>query len=505
MGDIKGFLKVKRQATEYRPVCERVKDFCEVSLLRSDASSKEQASRCMDCGTPFCHWACPVGNFIPEWNDLVFAGKWQKAFELLQATNNLPEITGRLCPALCEFACTLGINDDPVTIRENELSVIEYAFKNGLIQPRPPKKRTEKRVAVIGSGPAGLSCADQLNKAGHKVVVFEKDDKIGGILRYGIPDFKLEKRVIDRRLKFLKKEGIEFRTNVLVGEDYKAQKLRKEFDAICLAGGSRVPRDLNIEGRDLGGIHFAMEYLVQANKRVMGEEFSSDKIINAKDKRVVVIGGGDTGADCVGTAHRQGAACVVQIELLPSPPECRTADYPWPKYPLILKTSTSHGEGGQRKWSVLTKKFIGENGRVKKLSCIRVDGSTQPPSAASLTINPEQAKRVERIDFSGKDTRGCPVMKEIKDSGFDIDADLVILALGFLHPEKKGLIESLGVELDSRGNVKTDANLMTSVKSIFSAGDMHRGQSLIVWAISEGRCAAHYIDKYLMGESHLPF
>ncbi len=479
MGDVKGFLKVKRQQPLYRPVCERIKDFREVCQLRCDEHTKEQASRCMDCGTPFCHWGCPIGNLIPEWNDLVFRGMWRRAFELLEATNNLPEVTGRLCPSLCEFACTLGINDDPVTIRENELSLIEYAFKHGLIKPRPPTKRTGKSIAVIGSGPAGLSCADQLNKAGHNVVVFEKDGKAGGILRYGIPDFKLEKWVLDRRIKLLEKEGIKFKTDVFVGIGYKVKELKKEFNAICLTGGSRIPRDLNIEGRNLTGIYFAMDYLIQANKRVTGEKFSSDKLIDAKGKRVVVIGGGDTGADCVGTANRQGAACVVQIELLSPPPECRTQDYPWPKYPLILKTSSSHEEGARREWAVLTKKFIAEAGRLKKLSCVRVE-------------------------FTEKDPKGCPLMREVKDSGFEIEADMVILAMGFLHPDKKGLIEELGVELDSRGNVKAGEDFMTSVKGVFSAGDMHRGQSLIVWAISEGRRAAYCIDKYLMAESHLP-
>jgi len=479
MGDVKGFLKVKRQIPQYRPVCERVKDSCEVSLLRKDEDAQEQASRCMDCGTPFCHWGCPAGNFIPEWNDFMFRGEWKKAFELLDATNNLPEITGRLCPVPCEFACVLGINDDPVTVRENELSIIEYAFKRGFIKPRPPKKRTGKRIAIIGSGPAGLSCAGQLNKAGHNVVVFEKDDKPGGILRYGIPDFKLEKWVIDRRVKILEKEGVEFKTNVFVGAGYKAEKLKREFDAICLAGGSRTPRDLIIEGRDLKGIYFAMDYLIQSNKRIAGEGIPPDKSIDAKGKRAVVIGGGDTGADCVGTANRQGANCVVQIELLPQPPECRTPDYPWPKYPMLLKASTSHEEGAERKWAILTKKFIGKEGRLEKLSCVQVE-------------------------FSEKDEKGCPAMKELAGSEFEIEADLVILALGFLHPEKKGLIRELGVELDSRGNVKTNENFMTSVKNVFSAGDMHRGQSLVVWAISEGRRAAHCIDKYLMGESHLP-
>ena len=445
MGDVKGFLKIKRQQAQYRPVCERVKDFTEVAVLRPDERSKEQASRCMDCGTPFCHWGCPIGNYIPEWNDAMFNSHWKKAINLLSATNNLPEITGRLCPAPCEYACVLGINDDPVTILENEFSIIEHAFKAGFIKPNPPKSRTGNKIAVIGSGPAGISCADQLNKAGHRVTVFERDDKPGGILRYGIPDFKLEKTVLDRRIKLLEKEGIVFKTN------YEVTKIdpRGRFDAIVLAGGSRVPRDLNIPGRDLKSIHFAMDYLI-------------DKSINAKGKKVVVVGAGDTGADCVGVAHRQGASCVVQIELLPKPPECRGPECPWPKYPMLLKTSTSHEEGGERKWSVNTREFIGENGFVKRLLCVSAD-------------------------------------KE-----FEIDADLVILALGFLHPEKKGIIENLKLELDPRGNVKTDENYMTSQNGVFAAGDMRRGQSLIVWAISEGRRAGHCIDRFLMGSSTLP-
>jgi len=479
MGDPKGFLKVRRATSEHRPVCERVKDYREIMIVPKDKTSQEQGSRCMDCGTPFCHWGCPVGNYIPEWNDLLFHGHWEKAMELLHATNNLPEITGRICPAVCEYACVLGINDDPVTIRENELAIIEHAFKAGFIRPRPPKRRTGKKVAVIGSGPAGLACADQLNRAGHTVTVFEKDDKAGGILRYGIPDFKLEKRIIDRRVKLLQEEGIKFITGVEVGTAYKVSKLEKEFDAICLAGGSRVPRDLKIKGRELNGIYFAMDYLTQSNKRATGEKIPQDKLIDAKGKRVVVIGGGDTGADCVGTAHRQDAKCVVQIEVLSRPPECRIDAFPWPKYPLILKTSTSHEEGGERHWSILTKKFVGEKGDVKKISCAKVE-------------------------FSGMDEKSCPVMKEVAGSEFDVEADLVILAVGFLHPEHNGLIEELGAGRDNRGNVKTDPTYMTSVKKVFSAGDMHRGQSLIVWAISEGRQAAHYIDKYLMHRSSLP-
>lgn len=479
MGDIKGFLKVKRQASEYRPVCERVKDFREVAVLRPEAQSQEQACRCMDCGTPFCHWACPIANIIPEWNDAVFRGNWQSAWRLLNATNNLPEVTGRICPYPCEYACVLGINDDPVTVRENELAVIEYAFKHGLIKPNPPKKRTGKKVAVVGSGPSGWACADQLNKAGHLVTVFERDDKPGGIMRYGIPDFKLEKNILDRRLVILKKEGIKFLTNVNVGIDYPLAKLKKEFDAVCLACGSRQPRDLNIEGRQLSGIHFAMDYLIQANKKAEGEKVPAELLIDAKNKKVVVIGGGDTGADCVGTANRQGASCVVQIELLPQPPEHRTCDYPWPKYPMLLKSSTSHEEGAERQWAVLTKKFLGKDNRVTKLSCVKVE-------------------------FPGKDSKGCPVMKEVPGSEFEIEADLVVLALGFLHPEKQGPIEGLKLELDARGNVKTDENFMTSQKGVFAGGDMHSGQSLIVRAVSEGRKAAHYIDKYLTGSSRLP-
>ena len=479
MGDIKGFLKVKRQVFEYRPVCERVKDYRELIKLPSENHSREQGSRCMDCGIPFCHWGCPIGNYIPEWNDLMFRGHWKKAFALLNATNNLPEVTGRICPAPCEYSCVLGLNDDPVTIRENELAIIEYAFKKGRIKSNPPAKRSGRKVAVVGSGPAGLSCAAQLNQAGHSVVVFERDDKIGGILRYGIPDFKLEKEILERRIKIWKAEGIEFRTKVNVGISFLAPRLLKEFDAICLAGGSRVPRDLNIEGRELKEIHFAMDYLVQANRKISGEGISPRELIDAKGKHVVVIGGGDTGSDCVGVAHRQGASCVVQIELLPQPPTCRSQDYPWPKCPLILKTSSSHEEGGERHWEVLTKKFIGAGGQVKKLSCIKVE-------------------------FSGKDEKSCPIMKEMPGTEFEIDADLVILALGFLHPEKKGLIEELGLGLDPRGNVKTADNYMTSLKKVFSAGDMRRGQSLIVHAISEGRRAAHCIDKYLVGNSRLP-
>ncbi len=453
MGDKKGYLKFKRSQSVYRPACERVKDYLSVSVPMTDPESKEQASRCMDCGTPFCNFGCPIGNYIPEWNDFVFGNAWDKAFDLLDATNNLPEITGRVCPAPCEFACVLGINDDPVTIRENELSIIEHAFREGRIKPRPPLKRTGKKVAVVGSGPAGLSAASQLNRAGHDVVVFEKDDKIGGIMRYGIPDFKLEKNILDRRIKIWENEGIEFRTSEHV------QKLPAGYNAVCLAGGSRVPRDLKIEGRELKGIHFAMEYLTQSNKRTAGYHLPENELIDAKGKKVVVIGGGDTGADCIGTALRQGASCVVQIEILPRPSEARPADQPWPKYPVILKTSTSHEEGCERHWCVVTREFAGRSGTVEKLIC----------------------------EKSGKP--------------FEIEADLVILALGFLHHEQL-LSKQSGLKLDERGNIKTDDNFMTSKRGVFAAGDARRGQSLIVWAISEGRVAAHNIDEFLMRKGH---
>ena len=464
MGELRGFLRLARQGSVYRDVCERVKDFKEVIQPPSVKQSQEQASRCMDCGTPFCHWACPLGNYIPEWNDCVFRGDWKEALVLLEATNNLPEVTGRVCPALCEYSCVLGLNDDAVTIRENELAVIEFGFKNGLIKPRLVTQRTGKKIAIIGSGPAGLACAAELNQAGHQVTIFERDNLAGGILRYGIPDFKLEKYLLDRRIDIWKKEGVIFKTGVDVGQDYPVHKILAEFDVVCLAGGCRVPRDINIPGRKLKGIHFAMDYLIQSNKRVAGGKIAQEELIDAKNKKVVVIGGGDTGSDCVGTAHRQGALCVMQIEILPQPAQYRTPEYPWPKYPAILKTSSSHEEGGARHWSVSTKEFIGEKGRIKKILCAKNEGET-----------------------------------------FEMEADLVVIAAGFLHPQHLGLLSEFSVGLDQRGNVKTDQNYMTSVNKVFSAGDMRRGQSLVVWAISEGRQAAYCMDKYLMGKCSLSF
>jgi len=479
MGDPRGFINVRRKKAEYRPVDERVSDYKSVNVARAEDDTQKQASRCMDCGVPFCHWGCPVGNYIPEWNDLLFEGSWEKAYRLLAYTNNFPEITGRVCPALCEYACVLGINDDPVTICENELAIMEYAFGNGMVRPCPPAQRTGKKVAVVGSGPAGLACADQLNRAGHDVTVYEKDDRIGGLLRYGIPDFKLEKDIIDRRLGVMGAEGITFRTSVNVGVDLPAVDLISGHDAICLTGGSRAARDLDIEGRDLEGIYFAMDYLSQSNRRVAGDAVLEEDMIDAKGKKVVVIGGGDTGSDCVGTANRQGAASIVQIEVMPKPQETRPDEMPWPMYPTLLKTSSSHEEGCQRHWSVLTKKFAGTDGNLKKLECVKVEFVKEPGAAR-------------------------PVMKEIPDSEFTIEADMAFLAVGFVHPEHEGLLAGLGTELDARGNVKTDGKYMTSVDKVFSAGDMRRGQSLVVWAVSEGRQAAYNIDIYLTGSSRLP-
>ncbi len=483
--DVKAFLKIKREKSTYRPVCERVNDYKQVALPRIEEKAEEQAARCMDCGIPFCHWACPIGNYIPEFNDAVLDAHWEKAFSLLNETNNLPEVTGRICPAPCEFSCVLGINDDPVTICENEFNIIEYAFKHGFIKPNLPTVRTNRKIAVVGSGPAGISAAAQLNKAGHNVTVFEKDLKPGGIMRYGIPDFKLEKSVIKRRLKLLEAEGIKFKCGVEIGKDILTKDLKKEFDAVVITIGSRAPRDLKIEGRELDGVHFAMDYLCQNNRRVGKEDISKERPIIAKDKKVVVIGGGDTGSDCVGTSNRHGASCVVQIEVMPKPDDCRSEDYPWPTYPLLLKTSSSHEEGADRHWAILTKKFIGEKGKLTKLQCVRVEF-------------------VDAIRDTQSAIRTCPLMKEITGSEFEIEADIAILAIGFLSPEHTGPISDLKLDTDKRGNIVTDNTFMTSVRGVFAAGDAHRGQSLIVWAISEGRRAAHHIDSYLMGESNLP-
>jgi glutamate synthase (NADPH/NADH) small chain len=479
MADPKGFLKYTRETAPYRPVEERKRDWLEVHTHMPPERLQKQAARCMDCGVPFCHMGCPLGNIIPDWNDLVYRNKWHEALRRLHATNNFPEFTGRLCPAPCETACVLGINQPAVTIKQIEEHIIEYGFEKGWVQPEPPPVRTGKHVAVVGSGPAGLAAAQQLNRAGHWVTVFERADRIGGLLRYGIPDFKLDKKILDRRLQLMEAEGIDFQPCVNVGVDVTAAELLAAFDAVLLTGGSTIPRDLKVPGRELKGIHFAMEYLTQQNRVNAGDDIPPEQRITAEGKRVVIIGGGDTGADCLGTAIRQGAKEVYQIELLPKPPLKRDElTQPWPTYPMILRTSSAHEEGGIREWSINTKWFEGdEHGNVKRLHAVRLEWYT--------------------------DSSGRRQFREIPGSEFSLDVELVLLAMGFLHPQHDGLLDSLGVEYDERGNVKT-MNYATSVPGVFAAGDMRRGQSLIVWAISEGREAAHYVDKYLMGRTYLP-
>lgn len=472
MGDPKGFLKKKRVLAEYRPVCERIKDYSEVTIPRTPEHAVDQASRCMDCGTPFCHWACPLGNYVPEWNHLMFKGRWKEAFQTLAFSNILPEITGRVCPAPCEWSCVLGINDDSVTIRENELSIIEKAFDEGLVPSKNISRRYGEAIAVVGSGPAGLSCASFLARAGYAVTVFERDEEPGGLLRFGIPDFKLEKRIIDRRLEIMRQEGVVFKCSTEVGEDVSLVDLKNKFSLVCLTSGCRVPRDLDIEGRGLDGIHFAMDYLTQSNRRVRGEIIPESQRIDAEGKSVVIIGGGDTGSDCVGTANRQGAKCVVQVEVLPRPSEHRTEECPWPVYPFLLKTSSSHEEGVKRKWSVLTKRFAGKDGRVEKIICQKTElGKGEGESSRTI----------------------CP----IGGSEFEIEADLVILAIGFTKPENGLFSGSDTCKLDGRGNFKTDKNYLTSDPFVYAAGDARRGQSLVVWAISEGMQAANAMHRRL--------
>lgn len=478
MGKLTGFLEIRRVKQPYRPVEERVRDWKQVMLPHPTEILQKQGARCMDCGIPFCHKGCPLGNIIPDWNDLVYRDRWREASDRLHATNNFPEFTGTLCPAPCEGSCVLGINDDPVTIKAIELAIIDRAFEAGWVKAEPPLSRTGKRVAVVGSGPAGLAAAQQLNRAGHWVTVFERADRIGGLLRYGIPEYKLEKRVLDRRLELLAKEGIQFRVSANVGVRVPVEELRRDFDATLLAGGAALPRDLTVPGRDLCGIHFAMDYLSLQNRRCQGEMIPDEKFITAKGKRIVIIGGGDTGADCLGTAHRQGALSVQQFEILPAPPKERAQDNPWPLWPDILRTSSAHEEGGIRDYCISTTRFSGRNGRVERLHAVRVEFVS--------------------------DGNGRKSMHEIPGSEFEIEADLVLLAMGFLGPEKDGLLGQLGVKFTERGNVWVDENWMTSAPSVFSAGDMQRGQSLIVWAIAEGRQAARGIDRYLMGSTNLP-
>jgi glutamate synthase (NADPH/NADH) small chain len=470
VGKVTGFKEYQRETPTRRPVAERIHDYFEVYQPFPEEKVRVQGARCMDCGIPFCHTGCPVNNIIPDWNDLVYRDRWKDAIRILHATNNFPEFTGRICPAPCEAACVLGINEPPVTIKLIEKTIVDRAWEEGWILPEPPESRTGKRVAVVGSGPSGLAAAQQLNRAGHDVTVFEKADRIGGLLRYGIPDFKLEKRVVDRRIEQMMAEGVQFQLNAHVGGNIPAQDLRKEYDALVLSGGAENPRDLNVPGRELKGIYFAMQFLPQQNKVVAGDTIP-DQIL-ATGKRVVIIGGGDTGADCLGTCHRHGAKSIHQFEIMPMPPAERAPSTPWPLWPLQLRTESAHEEGGNRDWALNTAKFTGDaHGNVKQLHAMRVG----PP----------------------------PKFESRPGTELVMDVDLVLLALGFMGPVKQGMLDQLGVNLDPRGNISTGVDYMSSVPGIFAAGDMRRGQSLVVWAISEGRKAAASVDKYLMGSTTL--
>jgi glutamate synthase (NADPH/NADH) small chain len=479
MGKPTGFKEHGRSPAPKRPVAIRLQDYSELFATWHEGDIRDQGARCMNCAVPFCHQGCPLGNLIPDWNDLVYRGEWKRALDSLHSTNNFPEFTGRICPAPCEASCVLNINQDPVTIEHIEMAVADRGWSEGWITPQPPSHRTGKSIAIVGSGPSGLAAAQQLNRCGHSVTVFERADSIGGLLRLGIPDFKLDKGVVQRRVDQLAEEGVAFRTGVNVGHEFPATRLTQEFDAVLLSGGSTSARDLPVPGRELDGIHMAMEFLPQQNKINAGETVDPATHISAAGKRVVILGGGDTGADCLGTSHRQGAEAVYQYELLPEPPQERRDDNPWPQWPTVLRVSAAHEEGGVRDYNILTKAFTGSNGKVEKLHGVR-------------------------IEWGAPDASGRPAMIEIPGSEFEIETELVLLAMGFVHPEHGGMLDQLGVELDPRGNVKGDEHKMTSVPGVFTAGDMTRGQSLVVWAIAEGREAARGIDEYLMGATALP-
>ena len=482
MGKPTGFLEIARQERAYDTVEARLKTWKEFLHPMPAADVAKQGARCMDCGIPFCHTGCPVNNLIPDWNNLVYRDQWRSALDTLHLTNNFPEFTGRVCPAPCEASCTLNIDDNPVAIKTIECSIVDRGWDEGWIVTEPATRKSGKRVAVVGSGPAGMACSQQLSRAGHAVTLFEKADRIGGLLRYGIPDFKMEKRLIDRRIRQMEAEGVEFRTGVEVGVTISIKSLLEGYDAVVLTGGAEAPRDLEVPGRELDGVHYAMDFLTQQNKRVAGDDESRAAprgTLSAKGKHVVVIGGGDTGSDCVGTSNRQGAASVVQLELMPRPPEKEDKAATWPDWPLKMRTSSSHEEGAERDFAIGTKQAVGANGKIESLDCVRLDWA--------------------------KDASGRLSMREVEGSGFALKADLVLLAMGFVGPRRRGMIEEAGVELDPRGNVKADTvRYQTSVPKLFAAGDMRRGQSLVVWAIREGRQAARAVDLSLMGVTDLP-
>ena len=478
MGKPTGFMEIERELPAKRPVEERVNDWKEIYLDFPVEKQQAQGARCMDCGIPFCNQGCPLGNLIPDWNDLVYHGRFREALDSLHKTNNFPEFTGRICPAPCEGSCVLGINEDPVSIKLIEVSIIDRGFREGWIKPEPPPIRTDKKIAVIGSGPAGLAAAAQLNKAGHYVTVYERAQRIGGLLTFGIPDFKLEKHVVERRIRLLEDEGIIFKPGVNIGIDVTMDQLRDDYEALVLACGSTKPRDLPAPGRDLDGIYFAMDFLTAQNEVNYGDLQEARPYINVEGKNVIIIGGGDTGADCLGTSHRQGAKSVTQFEIMNEPPKERPVQNPWPQWPMVLRKSPAHEEGGEREWCISTKEFVGENGKLTKLKTAKVEW------------------------VPGENGRMSP--REVPDTEKEWDADVVLLAMGFVHPEKPGPIEQLGVDVDGRGNVTSDENYMTSEEGVFVAGDMRRGQSLVVWAITEGRKAARGVDQWLMGTSDLP-